>query len=72
MAENKRYTNQKKNDSGQDTVIKNDLYLFSIPTGSTDDYTLVLNPYSKQVRYVKGGTGGSSSSGTSGSSGFSN
>jgi hypothetical protein len=44
MAENKRYTNQKKNNSGQDNVIKDDLYLFSIPSGSSEDYTLVLNP----------------------------
>jgi hypothetical protein len=72
MAENKRYTTQKKQNSGQDNVIKDDLYLFSIPTGSSEDLTLVLNPQSKQVRYVKGGTGGTGTSGTSGSSGGAN
>lgn len=47
MAENKRYTTQKKQNSGQDSVIRDDLYLFSIPTGSASDYTLVINPNSK-------------------------
>jgi hypothetical protein len=73
MAENKRYTNQKKQNSGQDSVIKNDLYLFSIPSGSENDYTLVINPQSKQVRYVllANSAGGAGTSGTSGSVGSS-
>jgi hypothetical protein len=73
MAENKRYTNQKKQNSGQDSVIKDDLYLFSIPSGSENDYTLVINPQSKQVRYVllASGGGGAGTSGTSGSQGSS-
>ncbi len=69
MAENKRYTTQKKQNSGQDNVVKDDLFLFSIPTGSSGDLTLVLNPQSKQVRYVTGGVGGTGSNGTSGTSG---
>jgi hypothetical protein len=53
MAENKRYTTQQKSDSGQTDRVINDLYLFSVPTGSETDYVLTINPQSQQVRYVQ-------------------
>jgi hypothetical protein len=68
MAENKRYTTQQKTNSGQTAVIKDDLYLLSIASGSDNDYILTYNPQSKQVSYLtsisSSGGGGSTNTGS--------
>jgi hypothetical protein len=47
-----RVNSNPQTDIGQFQIVNGSLYIPSIPLGSIDDYYLVINPNSKQVKYI--------------------